>query len=165
MLQLQAANFLPWKTIKIKDLPWSQSIPPQFVSQMHCHEDPLQYPCLHPGYGSHWSQKSPLHPGRQLQKEEINYSHYSVKLTRKPPISQPLVTTTIIKLRESHNAFSWDVPRIRIPILEVFAPEQKNTFTRCTYLLKRSMNLFGRLARHYTVRLTVSVPWETSALH
>jgi hypothetical protein len=38
---------------------------------MHCQEDPLQYPCLQPGYGVHWSQNSPRHPGRHLKHQDI----------------------------------------------------------------------------------------------
>lgn len=30
-------------------LPLSQSIPPQLRSQIHCHGDPWQEPCLQPG--------------------------------------------------------------------------------------------------------------------
>lgn len=43
-------------------LPLSHRIPPQLRWQMHCHGDPLQEPCLQPGYGMHWSHKGPCQP-------------------------------------------------------------------------------------------------------
>lgn len=50
--------------------PWSHRMPPQFKWHLHSHGDPRHEPCLHPGYGIHWSHRGPCQPYVHLSKRK-----------------------------------------------------------------------------------------------